>query len=479
MKKLNLLFTALMLVCCIGMAKAEEVTIDGIKYDVDTEAKQATVTWDRNYSGDIVIPSEIAYNNAICSVTSIGEDAFYNRTGLTSIVIPNSVTSIGDEAFYGCYGLTSITIPNSVTSIGYSAFYDTAWYNSQPDGVVYAGKVLYEYKGTMPENTSIAIKDGTLGIVRGAFSGCTGLTNITIPNSITSIGDEAFRDCYSLTSIVIPNSVTFIGGFAFLYCTGLTSVEIPNSVTSIGVSAFEGCTGLTNVELPNSVTSIGEYTFYDCKGLTSIEIPNSVTSIRVSAFEGCTGLTSITIPSSVTNIASEAFYGCTGLTSIEIPNSITSIERSAFEGCTGLSSVEFNAENCTYMGDNAYPVFSGCTALSTVTIGENVKTIPFYAFYNCDGLTSVTSLIPADKLFAIYSDVFSSVDKTTCTLYVPYGAKETYAATNGWKAFANIVEMEPVSLHGDINGDGEVNVGDFAALVNLIFNSGSQAATRE
>ena len=135
------------------------------------------------------------------SVTSIGDYAFRDCTGLTSVTIGNGMTSIGTWAFVDCTGLTSITIPDSVPSIGWYAFYNTAWYNNQPNGLVYAGKVAYEYKGTMPSNTSIVLKEGTLGITAFAFEGCTGLTNITIPESVTSIGDKAFRDCTGLTSI--------------------------------------------------------------------------------------------------------------------------------------------------------------------------------------------------------------------------------------------------------------------------------------
>ena len=136
-------------------------------------------------------------------VTSIGGYAFSNCTGLTSIEIPNSVTSIGYHAFSYCSGLTSVTIPNSVTSITELAFYNTAWYNNQPDGLVYAGKVAYKYKGTMPDNTSITIKEGTLGIGENAFYGCSGLTSIEIPNSVTSIGNNAFYNCAGLTSVSI------------------------------------------------------------------------------------------------------------------------------------------------------------------------------------------------------------------------------------------------------------------------------------
>ena len=158
------------------------------------------------------------------SVTSIGDGAFSSCARLTSVTIGNSVTSIGSWAFGDCSGLTSIEIPNSVTSIGNAAFYGTAWYNNQPGGVVYAGKVLYKYKGTMPENTSVEVKAGTLGIAGSAFAGCYGLTSIEIPNSVTSIGEGAFEGCSGLTSIEIPNSVTSIGDYAFYGCSGLKSV---------------------------------------------------------------------------------------------------------------------------------------------------------------------------------------------------------------------------------------------------------------
>ena len=353
------------------------------------------------------------------SVTSIGNRAFYRCTGLTSVTIPNSVTSIGYHAFYDCSGLTSVTIPNSVTSIGDLAFYNTAWYNNLPDGLVYAGKVAYKYKGTMPENTSITIKDGTLGIAGGAFSGCSSLTSVTIPNSVTSIGNLAFYDCSGLTSITIPNSVTSIGASAFLGCSGLTSIAvensnsiydsredcnalietssntliqgckntvIPNSVKSIGSSAFSGCSGLTSVTIPNSVTSIGESAFRGCSGLTSVTIPNSVTSIGNYAFRDCSGLTSVTIPNSVTSIGDCAFYDCSGLTSVTIPNSVTSIGWYAFVDCSGLTSVTI-PNSVTSIG---YQAFSGCSGLTSVTIGTGVTSIGDYAFSGCSGLTSVT-----------------------------------------------------------------------------------------
>lgn len=161
------------------------------------------------------------------SVTSIGNGAFRNCTNLTSIAIPNSVTSIGSWGFSRCKSLTSITIPDSVKSIGSYAFYDTAWYDDQPDGVVYAGKVAYIYKGTCPE--TVTLKDGTLAIAHNAFYDCSSLENITIPDSVTSIGESAFEDCTSLESITIPNSVTRIEYEAFKGTSNLKDIYYKGS----------------------------------------------------------------------------------------------------------------------------------------------------------------------------------------------------------------------------------------------------------
>ena len=271
------------------------------------------------YITDIAAWCSISGLKYLMDFGSSNKKLYLNDEPVTSLIIPDGVTSIGDYAFSNCTGLTNVTIGNNVTSIGNYAFYNTSWYNNQPDGLVYAGKVAYGYKGTMPSNTSIVIKDGTLGIASSAFDGCSGLTSITIPNSVTNIGDSAFDGC-----------------------KGLTSITIPISVTSIGSGVFSGCTGLTSITIPDSVTSIGYRAFYNCSGLTSVTTGNGVTSIGSSAFNGCTGLTSITIPDSVTSIGSNAFRNCSRLTRVTIGNNVTSIGSSAFNGCSRLSIINFN-----------------------------------------------------------------------------------------------------------------------------------------
>ena len=240
MRKMKSLVLAVMgLVCCMSVS-AEDFEVDGIYYNITSQADKTVVvtyrgdysySYSNEYSGDVKIPESVTYNGHTYSVTSIGYGAFESCSRLTSVEMGNSVTSIGAFAFCACSSLASVEIPNSVTSIGTDAFFGTAWYYNQPDSVIYAGKVLYKYKGTMPANTSITIEGGTVSISPYAFYDCDGLTSVEIPNSVTSIGYGAFWDCSSLTSVEIGNSVTSIGDKAFSYCENLKKLisyaEVP------------------------------------------------------------------------------------------------------------------------------------------------------------------------------------------------------------------------------------------------------------
>ena len=450
----KVLFVLAILIANSISASAIEFTVDGVRYSVNNDNTTVTVAGypsDSEPTGDLTIPESVTYGGISYPVTSIGDGAFNNCIGLTSVTIPNSVTSIGHYAFNGCSGLTSVSIPNSVTSIGV-----------------------------------------------GAFSGCSGLTSVTIPNAVTSIGESVFSYCSGLTSVTIPNSVTSIGYSAFNGCSGLTSVTIPNSVTEIGNLAFNGCSGLTSIKvesgnsvydsrencnaiiktatntlisgckntiIPNSVTSIGDYAFSDCSGLTSVTIPNSVTSIGREAFSFCSGLTSIKvesgnsvydsrencnaiiktatntlisgckntiIPNSVTSIGREAFYGCSDLTSVTIPNSVTSIGDGAFSCCSGLTSFTI-PNSVTSIGDFA---FSFCSGLTSVTIPNSVTEIGEGAFSGCSGLTRIDAYPDPEKVIT-GEDAFYEVPKDG-TLHVLPQYLSAYQTASQWKDFTNI-----------------------------------------
>ena len=356
-------------------------SVDGILFNKD---KSELITYPAGKAD-----SEYAIQN---SVASIGDSAFENCTCLTSVTIPDSVTSIGDGAFAFCTSLASVTIPDSVTSIGSSAFYNTAYYNDESNwnnGLLYLSNCLIEAMQNFANDYTI--KDGTRIIAGGSFFGCTSLTSVTIPNSVTNIGNKAFYNCKSLTSITIPNNVTSIGDETFYDCESLTNVIIGNSVISIGYNAFVNCKSLTSVTFGKNLTSISFGAFQFCTSLTSVTIPNSVTSIGESAFYNCTSLTNIAIPNSVTIIDDSAFENCTSLTSViignsvTIPNSVTSIGYSAFYKCISLTSVTIG-NSVARIDDSA---FSNCTSLTSVTIGKSVTRIAYGAFYNCTSLKDV------------------------------------------------------------------------------------------
>ena len=503
MKHLYSLSLLLLAFLLSATATAHDFEVDGIYYNIN--GNEATVTYkgtyshqntDR-YSGFVTIPAAVTYNGATYSVTSIGEWAFDNCTGLTNIYIPNSVTSIGKGAFYLCSGLTSVTIPDSVTTIGTATFYECT------------------------SLSSVTIPNSIISIGNHAFTGCSGLTNVLIPNSVTTIGSWAFSGCSGLTSIDIPNTVTSIGSSAFYQCSGLANIVVANdnpifdsrnncnaiietatstlvigckntvilnSITSIGNDAFTGCSGLTNVIIPNSVTHIGDRAFLSCS-FTSIDIPNSVVSIGDDAFKWNPNLTSVTIPNSVTTIGINPFSGCirlanitvdtgnlcydsrnncnaiietatnaliTGCMNSVIPNSVTSIGDYAFSRCSGLTNIDI-PNSVTSIGHSA---FERCSGLTNIDIPNSVTSIGAYAFTNSNGLTSIklpNSVITIGNYAVSYCSSLAEIYCLALTpptiesgtflncyelsLYVPFIAVDKYKAADYWNNFTNIVGM--------------------------------------
>ena len=168
------------------------------------------------------------------------------------------------------------------------------------------------------------------------------------------IGDQAFSGCSGLTSLNLPDGITEIGEGAFSYCSGLTSLTLPAGITEIGRYAFSGCSGLTSLNLPDGITSIGEKAFIYCSGLTSLNLPDGITWIDYGTFWGCSGLTSLNLPAGITSIGKEAFSSCSGLTSLNLPAGITFIGSRAFAGCIGLTSIYVYAEKVQKIGSNAF-----------------------------------------------------------------------------------------------------------------------------
>jgi len=226
-------------------------------------------------------------------VTKIGSHAFSYCSNIISIYIPPSVTHIGDYAFAGCVSLDSILIPRSITKIGFGAFNGTGWYEKQPDGVVYVGNVLYKYKGQMPANTTVNVREGITIIPAKTFLRQKNLVAVTIPNSVTTIEDGAFCECSSLRSLTFGNGIETIGDYAFAWCGITTPIELGNSVRNIGNYAFSSSWQIPLVVIGDSVESIGNYAFANISNITSVIIGSSVTDIGEGVFQHCDNLTSV------------------------------------------------------------------------------------------------------------------------------------------------------------------------------------------
>ena len=445
---------------------------------------------DRTELTSVTIPDSVKY---------IFDRAFSNCTSLETVTIPNSVTDIYSRAFYNCTSLKEVTIPASVTDIGDEAFgyyrYEDTWESKKVDGfkINYVKNTYGHYYATENGFSDEAclltneLNDGTLEISKYVGNSATSATYV-IPGEIngkkvTQIGDSAFTVCTSLTSVTIPDGVTSIDEAAFWGCTSLTSVTIPDSVTSIKSKAFFKCTSLKSVTIPASVTNIGDYAlgYYEIYNTDSCEwemykvegfkinyvkdtyghmyalkngftdeaclltnelddgtleitkyagnsatyvIPGEidgkkVTEIGDSTFKGCTELTSITIPDGVIGIGNNAFSGCTSLETVTIPASVTYVGNSAFYGCTSLKSVTV-PESVTYIGGYA---FAECYSLKYADIPANVTGIGTSPFYNCRSLENINT-DEANKWYTTVDGVLYDKDKTELINY-PAGKKDS------------------------------------------------------
>jgi len=396
--------------------------------------------------------SKVMELNLPSSLKTINGYAFRGLSAVKELVVPNSVTSIGSGAFKGMNSLESITLPfvgSNESSSGSSGVfgYIFDYTESNETGTTYqyyysgsySNKYYYYYIPTTLRNVTIT-KDTT--IPDYAFNNCSFLTEINLPETVTSIGSYAFSDCSGLTEMLIPDSVTKIGTYCFYDCSGLKNISISEKITSIPDDAFYGCTNLSNVELPSALKTIGANAFYNCDGFTAIVLPDTVTSvgnyafqscsnvetIKFSntlttigdyAFDGCSKITALNFPATLKTIGSYAFRDCKIITEITVPNSVTTIGVGAFKGMTALEkmTVPFVGNTTTSSGysgvfgyifgytdsnatgtiyqytisgsySNKYYYYYVPTSLRSITVTTDT-TIPENAFYNCSFLTEV------------------------------------------------------------------------------------------
>ena len=373
---------------------------------------------------------------------STGQTLYYNITDATNhyveVTCPGNHNWSGYTAPTGDLVLPSMVVNGNVdyqvVAIGEWAFCGCSNMTSIeiPNSVTSLGVDAFRNTGL----TSIVIPNTITTLESYTFFNCSNLTTVTLPDSLEIINSSAFEGCSKLTTINIPNTVTTIGSKAFYGCSKLASIQIPNSVTTLSNELFRGCSLLANFEIPNTVTTIGNNTFYGCSNLTSIDIPTSVTSIGSDAFS-CTGLTSIVIPNSITVLPNGLFTSCQSLTSVVIPNTVTEIGSSVFMRCIKLPAIDIPSSVIT-IGNGA---FRECEKLTTVTIPNSVTTIDSNAFWDCIRLLSVEM---GNSVETIGNSAFKGCEKLE-TINIPNTVE-----TIGNEAFSNCKKLTEIVIPNSV-----------------------------
>ena len=453
------------------------------------------------------------------SLVSIGQNAFEGCSTITEIVIPKSVRAIGEYAFSGCTSLVSVTVYGGLEELGLDIFSGSPIEYKEYSGAYYLGSAENPYaclvSAVSTSITSCEIHKDTKVIFPYAFSNCSSIKDIVIPDGVTSIGVYAFNKCFTLADVTLGKGIKAIPDGMFSECDDIESIIIPDGVTSIGASAFAYCEGIDEITIPNSVTEIGEYAFYYCEGLGSITIPGSVKEIKANTFWHCKYLSSVTLCEGVTSIGGRAFANCDWLSSITIPDSIEHIDVWAFYQSFHYGSLEYNEyKGIYYFGDsnNPYAVlvnpsgslaegeqyvihedtkvimgrafggstmtsivipdsvveigdeaFAECENLQSVVIGNGVKTIGNNAFYCCESLSDITF---GDSLESIGNLSFSACYALE-ELVLPDGL-----VTIGEQAFASCNSLKKVVIPGSVEFMGSMAFGACLVLDDLTIEQG-------
>ncbi|MCR4945383.1 MAG: leucine-rich repeat domain-containing protein [Lachnospiraceae bacterium] len=284
-------------------------------------------------------------------VTDIGNYAFAQMGGITSVTLPTGVLTVGEKAFFQCIRLTSVSIPATVNYIGDQAFGQCDALNSITVAAgnnyyIVDGGALFEYSGGFYKLIQYPTGNSATTYTPGSI----------VSNRLTAVGNGAFAGAYFLDTVALPATVTEIGSYAFYNCSSLSSMQLPVSVVSIMESAFENCTSLKVVTPSEKLTTIGNNAFKNCPLLTDAELGESVTSIGTAAFYGCTSLKSVVFPHSTTSIGDMAYYGDSSLAKAVIPASVTYIGSAAFSGTPVTLYTHANSTAYKYANTNALPV---------------------------------------------------------------------------------------------------------------------------
>lgn len=504
-------------------AQRYDFEVDGIYYKFGDNGDDAVVTCKdtqyNSYNGSVTVSEHVTYNGKTLTVTAVGKDAFRDCANLYSVTLPSSVKLIDErafrsassmtevvlcdgletieaQAFTNCISLQKVYLPSSVREIGNKAFLNCtglnrvdvdnvkSWIDIALEGY-YSSPLLYAHRlfAGGQEITRLVIPTGTVSLPDYKFAGFSGMIEVSFNDELVSIGKSTFEGCSSLTGLDFPESLTTIGQESFKGCTGLQELVLTDPIQRIGQGAFSGCSGMESVRFEGPVAVIEPDAFDGCVNLTGV-ITSDISSWLDNGFQNEKSnplsiahrlfvneneITSLEIPGNITSIGDYQFYSFTGMTSLNLGNNVKQIGNSTFAQCKGLTKLTIG-EGVTTVGEKA---FSTCSNLQSVVIGSNVQSIKDKAFIACLNLTDVICR-PTVPPVAANVMWFSNATCSQAVLKVSRDVVNDYKMANEWNRFSEILGVEiRDDLKGDVNTDGEINIADVNALVDVIFTAGA------
>lgn len=438
MKKI--LFVLLLLTAHYSFAVTFD--IDGIRYEIISKTdhtvsvaiipKSITYPTYSTYTGDFIIPAQVEFNGTMFDVIGIGKNAFSECRSLGTITLPQSIKFI-DFAAFSYSNIEELALPDGLETIGAAAFRDS--YIKEltiPESLKNLGTTTFANCRYLTKVHFLT--DKILEIPDDAFSGCSSLETVNIPESVTSIGAYAFRETTILSDISLPTGVTKIGNYCF-YKSGITSIIIPEGVTELDGQMFYGCRRLKNIKLPVNLKFIGEQLFRDCQALETISIPNAITTIPEYCFRDCFALKDVTFPTSLTSIDKSAFSDCRSLVAITLPEGLKTIGNEAFFNC------KITALNLPSTLESVGGWAFGLGDTKELILPAALKKIGSYAFDDTQ-LERVVCLNPTPC--ECEENIFKNETYLYATLQVPKESLELYKLANPWKNFFKIEESSGI-----------------------------------
>ena len=425
--------------------------------------------------------SSLAQADLPANLEKIGANAFSGCAALEEVSFPKKLSSIGNEAYKGCASLAMVTVPNNVKELGDGVFQDCTGLEAASLKDMNIDVLPANTFSGCTSMTELQLPKSITQIGEAAFNGCTSMTEFDLPDGITVIGEEAFKGCTAMTEIDLLEGITEIGNSAFRDCTSITKFDLPDGITQIGDSVFNGCTAMTEIDLPDGITQIGDSAFSRCSALQTINggqagnivLPDTLTSIGKSAFQGCNAFTSVVVPESVTSLGDSVFTNCAELTRAEIYAKVNELPASMFHNDSKLTTVILENQLQKKIPNN---MFNGCTSLTEFPLWEGLEEIGANAFSGCTKLNPIVNF-PA-SLTKVGDSAYYGCTQLT-ELHFADGERDltigNKAFTNSTSASTTNSNLKVVELPKNVT-----SIGDYAfnGSINAVFNAMPERLTK-